>query len=51
MDNRQAVFFLMGWHDRLDNRLQHMAAYDRALNSERRTTTVRTMGASCWGMI
>jgi hypothetical protein len=43
--------FIMGWFDPIDKRLEHMAAYDAALNSERSTVTVRTMKPEHWGLL
>lgn len=51
MDKILPILFIAGWFDPLDKRLAYMTAYDRALNSERKTTRVRTMPDDCWGML
>jgi len=51
MDKILALRFLMGWFDRPETRIANMAAYDAALNSPRRTVTVRTLSAKYWGML
>lgn len=43
--------FLAGWFDPLEKRLAYEAAYDAALKRARKTTTVRTLPAECWGML
>lgn len=41
MNNRLAILFLAGWFDARERRIKHAEALDKALNSERKTTTVR----------
>lgn len=40
MDNILMMRFLMGWFDRLDQRLYCMKKYDQAINSERKTMII-----------
>lgn len=51
MDKTLARRFLMGWFDRPEIRIANMAAYDAALNGQRRTVTVRIERHKYWGTL
>ena len=51
IDKTLALRFLMGWFDRPEIRLANIAAYDAALNRDRRTVTVRIERHKYWGML
>ncbi|MGZ5053352.1 MAG: hypothetical protein ACXWAT_00255 [Methylobacter sp.] len=43
--------FLSGWFDRQKLRIAHRTRHDAAINTQRRTVTVRTMKAEHWGLV
>ncbi|MGZ5053394.1 MAG: hypothetical protein ACXWAT_00465 [Methylobacter sp.] len=41
MNNRLAIFFMAGWYDASERRIKHREGIKKALNSERKTKTVK----------